>query len=122
MGIRTLVVEDDSRTCDLLELMLRRAQMEVDVAESGGAALKYLENHTPDVAIIDLHMRQVNGYDVINAIRADERLQNMVIIVITANPSAINSPEAQKANAFLAKPIDIQRIVEVIQKLIQVRR
>lgn len=122
MGIRTLVVEDDSRTCDLLELMLRRAHMEVEVAESGSAALKYLENHHPDVAVIDLHMKHVNGYDVINAIRADERLQNMVIIVITANPSAINSPEAQKANAFLAKPIDIQRIVEVIQKLVQVRQ
>ncbi len=122
MAVRCLVVEDEFFTRDVLSLTLRRANIDVDVVESGAAALEYLQTNQPDVALIDLHMPNIDGYDVINAIRADKRLQNLIIIIITANPSAINTPEAQAADAFLSKPLDIQRVVEVIRQKIQVRQ
>ncbi len=117
MSIRCLVIEDDFFTRDVLSLTLRRANMEVDVAASGQEALTYFKKTQPDVAIVDLHMPNVSGYDIINAIRNDESLKEILIIVITANPSAISTPEAQKADAFLQKPIDIKRMIALIEKL-----
>jgi len=122
MAIHCLVVEDEFFTRDVLSLTLRRANIEVDVADSGEAALVYLKNNHPDVVLVDLHMPNVDGYDVINAIRSNKALRDVIVIIITANPSAINSTEAQKADAFLSKPLDIKRVVEVIEDKLQVRR
>ena len=121
MAIRCLVVEDEFFTRDVLSLTLRRANIEVDVVDSGEAALAYLKNNHPDVVLVDLHMPNISGYDVINAIRSNRALQNVVIIIVTANPSAINSPEAHKADAFLSKPLDIKNVVDVIEKKFRVR-
>lgn len=122
MSIRCLVVEDEYFTRDVLSLTLRRANIETDVVESGESALTYLESHHPDVVIVDLHMPNVNGYDVINSIRSNSMLQDVMIIIMTANPSAINSPEARKADAFLTKPLDIKRMIDLIHQGTSVRK
>ena len=120
MSIRCLLVEDDVFTRDVLSLTLRRAQMEIDVVAGGKEALNYLNETKPDVAILDLHMPEVNGYDVINTIRQSNTLQDLIIIVITANPSAERTPEAQMADAFLPKPLDIKRLIDIIENLVHV--
>jgi len=120
MSIRCLVIEDDFFTRDVLSLTLRRANMEVDVAASGQEALAYFKQTQPDVAIVDLHMPNVSGYDIINTMRNDDTLKQILIIVITANPSAIGTPEAQMADAFLQKPIDIKRMIALIENLVSV--
>lgn len=120
MSIRCLVIEDDFFTRDVLSLTLRRANMEVDVAASGQEALTYLKKSQPDVVIVDLHMPNVSGYDIINTMRNDDELKQILIIIITANPSAIGTPEAQMADAFLPKPIDIKRMIAIIENLVGV--
>ncbi len=122
MPIRCLIIEDEYFTRDVLSLTLRRANIEVDVVDNGEMALEYLQTHTPDVLIVDLHMPKVSGYEVINAVRADDRFQNTVIIIITANSSAISSPEAKMADAFIIKPFDIKKIVETVKQFESVRQ
>jgi len=122
MPIRCLVIEDDFFTRDVLSLTLRRAHMDVDVASSGQEALTYLKDKQPDVAIVDLHMPNISGYDIINMMRNDDKLKDIIIMIITANPSAMKSPEAQKADAFLPKPIDINKMIALIENLVSVRQ
>jgi CheY-like chemotaxis protein len=122
MSIRCLIIEDDFFTRDVLSLTLRRAHMDVDVVASGEEALTYLSKTHPDIAIVDLHMPHVSGYDIINTIRNNEDLKHILIMIITANPSAIKSPEAQLADAFLTKPIDIGRMITTIENLVSVRQ
>lgn len=120
MSVHCLLIEDDVFTRDVFALTLRRAKMEVAIAPNGEEALAYLETHQPDVLIIDLHLPNVSGYDLIKMIRNDERLQQIYIVVITANPAAIRSPEARLADAFLTKPINMNEMIEVIEKLVSV--
>ena len=96
MSIRCLVIEDDFFTRDVLSLTLRRANMEVDVAASGQEALAYFKKMQPDVAIVDLHMPNVSGYDIINTMRNDEELKQIL------------------------KPIDIKRMIALIENLVSV--
>jgi CheY-like chemotaxis protein len=122
MSIRCLIIEDDFFTRDVLSLTLRRAHMEVDVAASGEEALTYLKKIQPDVVIVDLHMPNVSGYDIINFMRNDKDLKKIIIMIITANPSAATTPEAGMANAFLSKPIDINQMVTTINHLVSVEQ
>ena len=118
MPIRCLIVEDEFFTRDVLSLTLQRANLEVDLVESGQAALDYLYHNTPDVIILDLHMPNVNGYEVLHKIRHDSGLKHLIIIVITANPSAANHPDVQKADAFLTKPLNIKKMIDLIHQLV----
>lgn len=120
MPIRCLVIEDDFFTRDVLSLTLRRAHLDVDVAASGEEALVYLKKTQPDVVIVDLHMPNISGYDIINFLRNDDNLKQIIILIITANPSAMASPEAKLANAFLPKPIDINHMITTIENLVSV--
>lgn len=122
MVIHCLLVEDEFFTRDVISLTLRRAQISVDVVDNGKEALQYLKSNQPDALIVDLHMPGINGYDLINMVRDDDILKNIVIIVITANPSAISTPEAQMADAFFSKPLDIKRMVETIRRLASVEQ
>ena len=120
MSIRCLLVEDEYFTRDVLSLTLRRANFEVEVAENGQSALDYLKTHIPDIVLVDLHMPIISGYEVINSIRSDDRLQNTMIVIITANPSAIRSPEAQIADVFMTKPLDVKSLISTIEELVSV--
>lgn len=121
MPIRCLVVEDEPLTRDMFALTLRRANIDVDLAGSGQAALKYLKTNHPDVILVDLHMPDITGFDVINAIRSDPQLNNITVIAMTASPSSLNTPEAKKADAFFAKPFDFQRLIDVIYQHVRVK-
>lgn len=122
MPIRCLIIEDDFFTRDLLSLTLRRAHMNVDMVASGEEALVYLKKTQLDVAIVDLHMPNVSGYDIINFIRNNEDLKHIAIMIITANPSAVTTPEAQMADVFLTKPIDINNMIMTIENLVSVEQ
>lgn len=122
MAIHCLLVEDEYFTRDVLSLTLRRANMDVDVVAGGQEALNLLDEKTYDVVVADLHMPDINGYELINIIRNDPQLQKIPIVIITANPAAIRSPEAQMANAFFTKPLDIKQLIEKIKSLVSVGR
>lgn len=120
MSIHCLLVEDDAFTRDVFSLTLRRAQMHVGLAPNGEEAFAYLQKHMPDVLIVDLHLPNMSGYEIINTIRHDDKLKHLHIIIVTANPAAIRTPEAQLADIFLIKPVDIQQLVTTIEQLVLV--
>lgn len=120
MAISCLLVEDEFFTRDVLSLTLRRANMAVDVVTNGQEALNMLNTKIYDVIIADLHMPNMNGYELINIIRNDPQIQNIIIVIITANPAAIRTPEAQMADAFFTKPLDIKQLIEKITGLTRV--
>jgi CheY-like chemotaxis protein len=69
-GPRVLVVDDDGAIRELFRTVLRRANFVVDVAESGAAALRQLEESAPDLVTLDLAMPDMDGFAVIDRLRA----------------------------------------------------
>ena len=120
MAIRCLLVEDEYFTRDVLSLTFRRSNMDVDVVSGGQDALNLLATKTYDVIVADLHMPNLNGYELISIIRNNPQLKKIIIVAITANPAAIRTPEAQMADAFFTKPLDIKQLIEKIKSLTSV--
>lgn len=102
-----LLVEDAPPLRRLMVHHLRRMGFsELHEAASGGAALRLLERHRPDLVCLDLVLPDVSGYDVCEFIRGSERLTGVPVLMLSAHclPQDRVCAEEAGAAAFLAKP------------------
>jgi class 3 adenylate cyclase len=81
---RILVVEDDPLNRDLMLRQIQRFGYDVDEAVDGKAALDWLETHPVDVVLLDIIMPRMNGYQVLAAMKADEKLRHTPVVVVSA--------------------------------------
>ena len=82
--VRVLVVDDEPANRTLLTEALEPAGFTVLPATGGREAIEIAKSSKPDLVLLDLMMPEVNGYDVVEALRADERTRDTPIMVLTA--------------------------------------
>ncbi|WP_224365515.1 PP2C family protein-serine/threonine phosphatase [Hyalangium versicolor] len=104
---RVLVVDDSPTTCALFSGMLEREGMIVTVAVSGEQALASAKAHPPDLILLDYMMPDITGPNVAMRMRADPRLREVPIILVTASSLESTMEEAFAAGAddYLIKPV-----------------
>lgn len=117
-GKKVLVVDDDMRNTFALATVLEEKNMEVLIAKNGKEALTSLDNNK-DVSIIlmDIMMPEMDGYEAMHHIRAQERFRKLPIIALTAK--AMKGDKAKcieaGANDYLAKPVDMDKLVSLMR-------
>jgi CheY-like chemotaxis protein len=115
---KVLIVEDNPD----LRIIFARAfdphHYTVLMAEDGITALEILEAELPDAMILDINMPRLSGLDVLRSVRNNQQMKHVKIIVVTGNSRAAQSPEADYADLFLMKPIDIGDLISLAQRLI----
>ena len=99
-----LIVEDDPDAGDIFEFALRTAGFTPAVVKSGKTALGWLASMVPDILILDLHLPDIPGIEVLRHMQADPRLADVPVIVATAHPELAERIEDQ-ANLVLIKPV-----------------
>ncbi len=119
-----LLVEDDEADV----LMMRRSlqcdelPLELLVAEDGEQALALLklaevpDGKRPDLVLLDLNLPRLNGKEVLAAIRADERLAGLPVVVVSTSDAPRDVADCYRlgANAVVTKPTDFKRFREVV--------
>jgi signal transduction histidine kinase len=105
---RVLVVDDDHATCALLTQVFA-STCDVLVARNGLDALRILAEQPVDVVLLDINMPGMNGLDVLEAIRRDETLVELPVILISARTGQKDVIEGLQrgANDYISKPIDL---------------
>ncbi len=105
---RVLLVDDDPIMRELAQSKLEEAGYAVAVAENGAAGLETLRRDGADLVISDLEMPLMNGFELIEVIRADPELKETPVIVITGSDhaNAVERAFAAGATSFLAKPMN----------------
>jgi len=105
---RLLVADDDPILREFAVANLSTPELEVETAEDGIAAWTRLEGHDIDVALIDLDMPGMNGFELIERIRWDETLKHLPIVVVTGREDmvAVDKAYALGATAFVVKPLN----------------
>jgi CheY-like chemotaxis protein len=100
------VIDDDEPIRKALSRLLRTSGLRVQTFSSGQAFLESLLEGQPDCAVLDFHMPDLNGLDVLNELRS--RQLNLPVIIITAydEPSVRANCRAAGASGYLSKPID----------------
>ncbi|MBL8162850.1 MAG: response regulator [Anaerolineae bacterium] len=114
-AIRVLIIEDEVDLGRAVKEIMTYIGAETTLVHDGQVALDWLAQHVPDCVILDLHLPNVSGLDILNAIRADERLKETRVFVVTADTERL-SLAAQQADATLSKPYRVAELVDLLRK------
>ena len=115
MGIqkRVLVVDDDASIRELLSTALEEDGYEVVPAANGQDALAVCERWRPDVIVLDLMMPVMTGFEVLSAMRVNERWAKIPVIVLTGTGGY--SADHLGVAAALEKPFDIHQVKAAVE-------
>ncbi|MEV0371130.1 HAMP domain-containing protein [Streptomyces sp. NPDC050636] len=118
---RLLIVDDDIRNVFALTHVLGRVGISVKYAENGREGLEVLDR-TPDVSLVlmDIMMPEMDGYEMIKAIRHAPRFADLPVIALTAKAMPGDREKAIEsgANDYIPKPVDVDRLLSVICRLL----
>lgn len=105
---RLLVVDDDPILREFALAKLATPKISVQVAENGEEGLRRLTAGGFDIALVDLDMPVMDGFELIRRVRADNRLKHIPIIVATSRDdmAAIDGAYAAGATSFVLKPVN----------------
>ncbi|WP_213881313.1 PAS domain S-box protein [Pseudomonas sp. dw_358] len=119
-GLRLLVVEDNALNRFVAQELLRREGAEVALAEGGLQALEMvgISEARYDLVLMDVQMPDLDGLEVTRRLRSNPRFATLPIIAMTANASQSDRDACLAAgmNDHIAKPIDINHVVEVLRR------
>jgi CheY-like chemotaxis protein len=116
-----LVVDDDYDIREAMSDVLVAEGYSVVTAADGGEALERLRNGVrPDVVLLDLMMPRVSGLEVIDALRKDESLCEIPVVVCSANRGY--GPDDLGVHDVLRKPVSVEELLEAVARAIRPRR
>ena len=113
---RVLVADDNRDAADALAMLLELAGHEVRVAHGGRAALSLAQTFRPDVAILDIGMPELNGYEVARELRRAPWGARMCLVALTGWGQDEDRQRAQEAgfNRHLTKPVDTDALEKLL--------
>jgi CheY-like chemotaxis protein len=113
---RILVVDDNDDIGEVMGEMLREMGHDVVVVTDGPAALATVERFTPHVAMIDIGLPEMDGYELVTRLRALNHLEGLMLIAVTGygRPSDREQSRVAGFHHHLVKPIDLAALEELI--------
>jgi PAS domain S-box-containing protein len=118
-GLRILVVDDNSDAAELLSDALGALGHVVSTAADGPTALRLLEEITPDVALLDIGLPVMDGYELARRIRALPRFGGMPLVAVTGygQPADRSAALAAGFDEHLIKPVDLRALETTLERL-----
>ncbi|WP_322798966.1 response regulator [Thermoflexus sp.] len=121
---RILVIDDDIELLQMVRLMLERAGFEVFTSADGADGIEKTRQLRPDLVILDLMMPEIDGFQVLQAIRNDPLVSDTPVLVLTARAQPVDREAALAARAddYLAKPVSQKELLDRVQEVLNRRR
>ena len=119
--IPTVMVVDDSVTVrKITSRLLERNGYQVILAKDGMDAISILQDHTPDVMLLDIEMPRMDGFEVASIVKHEDRLKDISIIMITSRTGQKHRERAMSlgVNEYLGKPFQEADLLKHIEKYI----
>jgi len=124
VALRVLVAEDNELNVAVLREILSQRVYVADFANDGRDALELATANSYDLMVLDLHMPEMDGFDVVRAIRARERKTggHLPIVALTARSSSRDREQSLAAGVddFLSKPIEVRALWNAIDRAIAI--
>jgi DNA-binding response OmpR family regulator len=122
-GPLILVADDDEDILQLLSFRLERAGYEIVQARNGADALRLAIELRPALAVLDVMMPGLTGYEVTRELRRNEETRAMPVILLTAKAQASDVAEGMAAGAddYVKKPFDARDLRERVERLLRPR-
>ncbi len=113
---RILVVDDDPAHVQVMASLLRPLGFEVETAADGAQGIAAAATFRPDLAMVDLSLPDMTGWDVVRALREDAALQRLRVLIVSANAHEyLPGSEQALHDGFLVKPVDLGLLLAALQ-------
>jgi DNA-binding response OmpR family regulator len=121
---RILIADDEPNILISLEYLMKREGYEVHVARDGQEALDLLQRVLPRLVLLDVMMPNKNGFEVCQALRADESLKDTLVLMLTAKgrDTDIAKGLGVGADAYMTKPFSTKELVVKVREMLAAPR
>jgi PAS domain S-box-containing protein len=113
-----LIVEDNADTCEVLRIALELSGHHVRTANTGRQAIEEARARPPGVALVDIGLPDIDGYEVGRAVRAQPGGDDVYLVALTGRSAPADRDRALQAgfNSYLVKPVDPDMLLEIIAR------
>lgn len=119
MSKHVLLAEDEPNIVESLTFLLERAGFSVSVEADGRRALRAAIETTPDVLVLDVMLPELDGYEILRQLRADQAGRSLPVLMLTAKGQREDRDMAIECGAdlFMTKPFANSEIVAAVERL-----
>jgi CheY-like chemotaxis protein len=117
VALTVLYIEDNLSSLQLVERVLsRRPGVRLISAMRPQLGLDLAAEHDPDLVLLDLHLPDMPGQEVLRRLRAEPRTAEVTVVILSADarPTLVDQLLAHGARAFLTKPLDVKELLELL--------
>lgn len=120
---KVLIVEDSQESIDLLVYFLKPAGYEITTAADGIEAIQMIEKSLPDIILLDIMLPRVDGFQVCERLKKNDRTFHIPVIMITALKELKDKIRALEAGAddFISKPFDSVELLARVKSLLRLK-
>ncbi|MCD4813996.1 response regulator [bacterium] len=118
---KIMVVDDEPDIVKLVKISLEMANYAVVEAFSGVEALEKIKEVIPDLFLLDIMMPDMNGYEVCEKLKADDRTKDVPVVMLTAKGQKGDAEQGLKVGAddYIIKPFDPYELGEQISEILR---
>ena len=117
---KILVVDDEPDILKVVTFRVKKLEYEVVTATNGQEALDLIQKEEPDLILLDIELPVMNGYEVCQRVKTNEKLKHIPIIFLTASIASKIAEKVKEFNAddYLIKPFDSEELLKKIKNFI----
>jgi len=115
---KILIIEDEKNIVTSLKMFFEYLGFAVITSDNGSGGLYLAKHEYPDIILLDLVLPEIDGFNVCNLLKNDEKTKNIPIIIISARTSKeeIDKAISLGAKNYIAKPFSIDQIKKIIME------
>ena len=120
MAHKVLIADDEPNIVISLEFLMKREGHEVHVARDGPSALEAIRRERPALVLLDVMMPGMSGFEVCQAVRADESLAGVKIVMLSAKgrDTDLAKGSALGADAYMTKPFSTRELADKVREML----
>jgi two-component system, OmpR family, alkaline phosphatase synthesis response regulator PhoP len=118
-----LIVDDNAQNVELLQAFLESLPVRIVTAYDGVEALEKVEQHKPDLILLDIMMPRMSGFQVCRKLKSDESTRDIQILMVTALNELGDIEQASECGTddFVSKPVNKFELITRVKSLLRVR-
>ena len=115
---KVLLIEDHLQTAELVKMLMSIGRYACHVEKQTTDIIALLDEHQPDLVILDYILPFINGGELCSAIKSDHQYRSTPVIIYSAYPKVLLSLGTYHCDSFIAKPFDVKEVLSTIENIL----